>query len=393
MLDPQQRLLLQSSWECLENAGYNPNSYPGAIGIFAGASMNTYLINNCYPNRGQLDSNDQLQPFTLDSMGGFQTMVANDKDYLTTRISYKLNLRGPSVNIQTACSTGLVVVHLACQSLINGESDMALAGAASINSPQKIGYLYQEGLILSGDGHCRAFDAQAQGTIFGSGVGVVLLKRLSDALADNDQIYAVIKGSAINNDGGTKLGFTAPGGEGQISVAAEALAFAGVDANTISFIEAHGTGTTLGDPIEVDALAKAYSAANQGECALGSVKTNIGHMQIASGIVGLIKATLALKHQIIPPTLHFQNPNPQIDFSKTPFYINTEAIPWQNKQQNGQELPRRAGVNSLGIGGVNAHIILEEAPAVIPQQNQTKPPIHLLTISARNPTGFKRFSQ
>ena len=389
LLDPQQRLFLQSSWECLENAGYNPNSYQGAIGIFAGASMNTYLINNCYPNRGQLDSNDELQPFTLDSMGGFQTMVANDKDYLTTRISYKLNLRGPSINIQTACSTGLVVVHLACQSLINGESDMALAGAASINSPQKIGYLYQEGLILSNDGHCRAFDSQAQGTIFGSGVGVVLLKRLPDALADNDQIYAVIKGSAINNDGGTKLGFTAPGGEGQISVAAEALAFAGVDANTISFIEAHGTGTTLGDPIEVDALAKAYGAANQGECALGSVKTNIGHMQIASGIVGLIKATLALKHQIIPPTLHFQNPNPQIDFSKTPFYINTEAIPWKTKQQNGQELPRRAGVNSLGIGGVNAHIILEEAPTIIPQQNQTKRPINLLTISARTPQALK----
>jgi microcystin synthetase protein McyG len=383
LLDPQQRLLLQSSWECLENAGYNSFSYQGAIGIFAGASMNTYLMNNCYPNRGQLDTNDELQPFTLDSMGGFQTMVANDKDYLTTRISYKLNLRGPSVNVQTACSTGLVVVHLACQSLITGESDMALAGAVSINSPQKVGYLYQEGLIVSPDGHCRAFDAQAKGTIFGSGVGVVLLKRLPDALADNDQIYAVIKGSAINNDGGTKLGFTAPGGEGQISVAAEALAFAGVDANTISFVEAHGTGTTLGDPIEVDALAKAYSSTNQGECALGSVKTNIGHTQIASGIVGLIKAALALKHQIIPPTLHFQNPNAQIDFSKTPFYINTEAIPWKSKQQNGQELPRRAGVNSLGIGGVNAHVILEEAPVIIPQQNQHKRPHYLLTLSAR----------
>ncbi|MFM7717516.1 MAG: beta-ketoacyl synthase N-terminal-like domain-containing protein, partial [Microcystis sp.] len=194
LLDPQQRLLLECSWECLENAGYNPNTYQGSIGIFAGASMNTYLINNCYPNRGKLDSNDELQPFTLDSMGGFQTMVANDKDYLTTRISYKLNLHGPSVNVQTACSTGLVVVHLACQSLISGESDMALAGAASINSPQKIGYLYQEGLIMSPDGHCRAFDAEAKGTIFGSGVGVIMLKRLSDALADHDHIYAVIKG-------------------------------------------------------------------------------------------------------------------------------------------------------------------------------------------------------
>lgn len=384
LLDPQQRLLLQSSWECLENAGYNPISYKGAIGMFAGASMNTYMINNCYPNRGQLDSNDELQPFTLDSMGGFQTMVANDKDYLTMRISYKLNLRGPSVNVQTACSTGLVVVHLACQSLLNGESDMALAGAASINSPQKIGYLYQEGLIVSPDGHCRAFDAQANGTIFGSGVGVVLLKRLTDALADNDRIYAVIKGSAINNDGGTKLGFAAPGGEGQTSVAAEALVFAGVEADTIGFVEAHGTGTKLGDPIEIDALARAYSAAHQGECALGSVKTNIGHTQIASGIVGLIKAALALKHQIIPPTLHFNTPNPQIDFSKTPFYVNTAAIPWTAKQQDGKELPRRAGVNSLGIGGVNAHVVLEEAPAINLQQNDIKRPHHLLTLSARS---------
>nr|AGZ05274.1 McyG [Nostoc sp. 152] len=383
LLDPQQRLLLQSSWECLEDSGYNPNLYEGAIAMFAGASMNTYFINNCYPNRGQLDSTDELQPFTLDSLGGFQTMVANDKDYLTMRISYKLNLRGPSVNVQTACSTGLAVVHLACQSLLSGESDMALAGAASVNSPQKIGYLYQEGSIISPDGHCRAFDAQANGTIFGSGVGVVLLKRLKDALADNDHIYAVIKGSAINNDGGTKLGFAAPGGEGQTSVAAEALAFAGVEADTIGFVEAHGTGTRLGDPIEVDALARAYGAAQQGECALGSVKTNIGHIQIASGIVGLIKAALALKHQIIPPTLHFNTPNPQIDFSKTPFYVNSEAIPWTLKQRDGKELPRRAGVNSLGIGGVNVHVVLEESPVIIPQQNNIERPHHLLTLSAR----------
>ncbi|MDB9401366.1 type I polyketide synthase [Microcystis aeruginosa CS-567/02-A1] len=383
LLDPQQRLLLQSSWECLENAGYNSNSYQGAIAMFAGASMNTYFINNCYPHRGQLDSTDELQPFTLDSMGGFQTMVANDKDYLTMRISYKLNLRGPSVNVQTACSTGLAVVHLACQSLLSGESDMALAGAASVHSPQKIGYLYQEGAIISPDGHCRAFDAQANGTIFGSGIGVVLLKRLKDALVDNDHIYAVIKGSALNNDGGTKLGFAAPGGEGQTSVAMEALAFAGVEADTIGFVEAHGTGTKLGDPIEVDALAKAYSAAQPGDCALGSVKTNIGHIQIASGIVGLIKTALALKHQIIPPTLHFNTPNPQIDFSQTPFYVNTEAIPWTAKQREGKELPRRAGVNSLGIGGVNVHVVLEEAPAIIPQPNAIQRPHHLLKLSAR----------
>ncbi|MBD2776532.1 SDR family oxidoreductase [Iningainema sp. BLCCT55] len=393
LMDPQQRLLLQCSWECLENAGYNPNSYEGAIGMFAGASMNTYFINNYYPNRGQLDANDELQPFTLDSMGGFQSMVANDKDYLTTRISYKLNLRGPSVNVQTACSTGLVVVHLACQSLLSGESDMALAGAASVNTPQKIGYLYQDGSLVSPDGHCRAFDAQAEGTIFGSGIGVVLLKRLKDALADNDNIYAVIKGSAINNDGGTKLGFTAPGGEGQISAAAEALAFAGVEADTIGFVEAHGTGTKLGDPIEIDALASAYRAAYQGECALGSVKTNIGHMQIASGIVGLIKAALALKHQIIPPTLHFNTPNPQIDFSKTPFYVNVQAIPWTAKQRDGIELPRRAGVNSLGIGGVNAHVVLEEAPAIIPQRNDIQRPHHLLTLSAKTEQALIELAQ
>ena len=242
---------------------------------------------------------------------------------------------------------------------------------------------------MSPDGHCRAFDAEAKGTIFGSGVGVILLKRLSDALADHDHIYAVIKGSAINNDGGQKLGFTAPGGEGQIAAATEALAFAGVDANTISFVEAHGTGTPLGDPIEVDALAKVYQGANEGECALGSVKTNIGHMQIASGIAGLIKATLALKYRVIPPTLHFQNPNPQINFSQTPFYINNEAISWTTKQDKDEKLPRRAGVNSLGIGGVNAHVILEEAPPIIPQDNQSKRPYHLLTLSARTEPALK----
>ncbi|MEA5560868.1 SDR family NAD(P)-dependent oxidoreductase [Planktothrix agardhii] len=385
LIDPQQRLLLECAWESLEDAGYDPLNYNGAIGIYAGAAMNTYIFNNLYPNRHQFDPNETLQTLTLDSMGGFQLMVANDKDYLTTRISYKLNLTGPSVNLQTACSTSLVAVHVACKSLLNGECDLALAGGVSVRVPEKQGYLYQEGMIVSNDGHCRAFDAEAKGTIFGSGVGLVVLKRLEEAIADRDQIYAVIKGSAMANDGATKVGYLAPNGEGQARVVAEAMAIANITADTINYIEAHGTGTILGDPIEIGGLSQAFEMTTDHKnfCAIGSVKTNIGHLQIASGIVGFIKTVLALNYQQLPPSLYFRNPNPKINFKNSPFYVNTNLKDWVRT-----DTPRRAGVNSLGVGGTNVHVILEEAPEPL-RVDQIKPSHFLLTLSAKTETALK----
>jgi acyl transferase domain-containing protein/acyl-CoA synthetase (AMP-forming)/AMP-acid ligase II/NADPH-dependent curcumin reductase CurA/acyl carrier protein len=383
LLDPQQRLLLECAWESLEDAGYNPLNYTGAIGIYAGAVMNTYLLNNIYPNRHKIDPSDNLQVVTLDSIGGFQLMVANDKDYLTTRVSYKLNLTGPSVNVQTACSTSLVAIHMACQSLMNGECDLVLAGGVSVQVPQKIGYLYQEGTIVSADGHCRAFDEQARGTIFGSGVGMVVLKPLAKAIADRDRIYAVIKGSAINNDGGTKVGYLAPNGDGQAKVALEAMAMAGVEADTIGYVETHGTGTVLGDPIEIGGLSQAFRAdtPKKGFCAIGSVKTNVGHLQIASGVAGFIKTVLSLYHQKLPASLHFSKPNPQIDLANTPFYVNTALQDWHLANH-----PRRAGVNSLGVGGTNAYVILEEAESRRQEAGELSihSPLNILTISAKN---------
>ncbi len=385
LLDPQQRLFLECAWSSLEDAGYDCLTYEGDISLYGGAASNTYLLNNLYPNRHLVDEQDSMAIINLSSMGGFQVTTANDKDYLTTRTSYKLNLTGSSVNVQTACSTSLVTVHLACQSLINLECDLALAGGVSVHSPQKMGYLYQEGMILSPDGHCRAFDAEAAGTIFGSGAGMVVLKLLERAIADGDRIYGVIKGSAVNNDGGTKVGYLAPNVDGQTRVIAEALAFANIPPQSVSYIEAHGTGTKLGDPIEITALTQAYQndRQNTGYCAVGSVKTNVGHLQMASGIVGLIKTTLCLYHQEIAPSLHFKQPNPQIDFPNSPFYINTQLQPWESTNY-----PRRAGVNSLGIGGTNAHVILEEfvtKKAVDEQQL----PAYLLTLSAKTPAALQ----
>ena len=396
LLDPQQRLFLECAWEAMEVAGYDPQTYPGSCGIYAGASMNTYLLNQVYPNRSLLDSNDNLKVTTLDSLGGFQLMVANDKDYLPTRTSYKLNLKGPSINVQTACSTTLVTVHLACQSLLNGECDMVLSGGSSVQIPQKAGHLFQDGMIVSPDGHCRAFDARAQGTVFGSGVGVVVLKRLADAMVDGDHIYAVIKGTAVNNDGLMKVGYMAPSSEGQAAVASEALAMSGIPASTIQYVEAHGTGTEMGDPIEISGLTQAFRASTDKKefCAIGSVKTNVGHLQIASGVVGLMKTVLALYHKQIPPSLHFENPNPQIDFANSPFYVNTKLRDFQN---NG--IPCRAGVNSLGIGGTNAHVILEEAPEIEQTSEVLKTsevftrPKHLLTLSAKSEAALQDLVQ
>ncbi|PSB34990.1 type I polyketide synthase [Chlorogloea sp. CCALA 695] len=384
LIDPQQRLLLECAWESLEDSGCNPLTYKGAIGIYAGAVMNTYLLNNVYPSRHNLDSQDNLQAVTLDSMGGFQMMVANDKDYLTTRVSYKLNLTGPSVNVQTACSTSLVAIHMACQSLLNGECDMSLAGGVSVAVPQRSGYLYQEGTIVSPDGHCRAFDAKAKGTIFGNGVGIVVLKKLQNAIADSDRIYAVIKGTAINNDGSAKVGYLAPNGDGQAKVASQAMAQAGVKAQSIGYVEMHGTGTVLGDPIEVGGLTQAFreNTQNKGFCAIGSVKTNVGHLQIASGVAGFIKTVLTLHHQKIPPSLHFQTPSPQIDFANSPFYVNTSLQDWEAS-------PRFAGVNSLGVGGTNAHVILTENVQTTTYSLKSDRPIHLLTLSAKNPSALQ----
>ena len=388
LLDPQQRLFLECAWECLEDAGYDPFNYQGDISLYGGAATNTYLLNNIYPNRHTIDDRDRLGVINLSSMGGFQVTTANDKDYLTTRTSYKLNLTGSSVNVQTACSTSLVTVHLACQSLINSECDIALAGGVSVHSPQKMGYLHQEGMILSADGHCRAFDRDASGTIFGSGAGMVVLKLLDKAIEDGDRIYGVIKGSAVNNDGGTKVGYFAPNVDGQTRVVAEALAVADLPPESINYIEAHGTGTKLGDPIEITALTQAYHQDKKqtSYCAVGSVKTNVGHLQMASGIVGLIKATLCLYHQKIVPSLHYTQPNPQIDLEHSPFYINTQLQEW-----TADSYPRRAGVNSLGIGGTNAHVILEEFVAEEIKRSQL--PAYLLTLSAKTDAALQELKQ
>ena len=388
IIDPQQRLFLECAWEALEDAGYDAHTYKGAIGMYAGAGMNTYFMHNVFPNRDRFNAEDGPQVMTLDSMGGFQIQIANDKDYLPTRVSYKLNLKGPSLNIQTACSTSLVAIHTAYQSVVNGECDMALAGGVSVNVPQKAGHLYEDGMIVSPDGHCRAFDAKAQGTIFGNGSGIVLLKRLNRAIADGDHIYCAIKGSAINNDGAMKVGYSATSQEGQATSLAESIALAGINADTITYFETHGTGTSMGDPIEVAAMSEAFHSTTSklGFCAIGSVKTNVGHLQIASGVAGFIKTALALKNKKIPPSLHFDQPNPLIDFANSPFYVNTELQDWKT-----DGIPRRAGVKSLGIGGTNACLILEEPPIQVKtglgeeskNEDYRERSLHLLTLSAK----------
>jgi microcystin synthetase protein McyG len=346
IMDPQQRIMLELAQETLERAGY-AGDHRGAIGVFTGAGglMSSYL---CSP-----------QHFYSRLVGptGSMHCVGNDKDYLSTRISYKLDLRGPSLTVQTACSTSLVAVHLACQSLLAGDCDMALAGGVTIRVPHRMGYLHSSQALLSPDGHCRAFDADAKGTVFGSGAGLVLLKPLPQAIADGDHIHAVIRGSAVTNDGAAKLSYWATNAEGQAAACAAALAVAEVDPRTIGYLEAHGTATTMGDPVEIFGLNKAFRRGTQDRqfCAIGSVKTNIGHLEAAAGVASLIKAVLALEHRTLPPSLHFRRANPAIDFAATPFFVNTQCREWE--QDHG---PRRAAVNSLGIGGTNAHVILEE---------------------------------
>ena len=371
-MDPQHRIFLECAWEALEYAGYDAEKYKGSIGIYAGVAVNTYLVNNLLSNHNLVESIDDLP-----------TAIGSDKDFLTTRVSYKLNLKGPAVVVQTACSTSLVAVHLACQSLLSGECDIALGGGVSIKVPQKRGYFYQEGGIGSPDGHCKAFDANAQGTVGGNGVGIVVLKRLSDALAAGDYIYAVIKGSAINNDGSLKVGYTAPGVEGQAEVITKALAMAEVLPETVRYIEAHGTGTSLGDSVEIAALTQAFRASTnkKGFCAIGSVKTNIGHLNTAAGVTSLIKTALLLKHRELPPSLHFTEPNPKIDFANSSFFVNNTLSEW-----GVSKYPRRAGVSSFGIGGTNAHVVLEEAPVKEPAAPSR--PWQLLLVSAKTSTAL-----
>jgi phthiocerol/phenolphthiocerol synthesis type-I polyketide synthase E len=371
LLDPQHRLFLEIAQEALENAGYYSDAQQRSISVYAGAGMNTYLLNNLVDrfNAGS----------TVDR---YRLMLANDKDFLATRVSYRLDLRGPSVNVSTACSTSLVAVHLAGLSLLGGESDVALAGGVHVKVPQVEGYLFQKGMIFSPDGRCRAFDAEAQGTVLGDGAGVVVLRRLADAVRDGDWIHAVIKGTAINNDGGVKTSYTAPSVAGQAAVIAEAQALAGCDSDTVSFVECHGTGTELGDAVEIAALKQVFSLEATTRCAIGSVKTNIGHLDAASGIAGLIKAVLMLEHRRLVPTLHFKAPHAELDLGRSPFYVNTAAIDWP-----ARATPRRAGVSSFGIGGTNAHAIVEEPPAPVPA-TASRDPV-LVVLSARSATAIE----
>ncbi|SFO07874.1 Acyl transferase domain-containing protein [Roseovarius lutimaris] len=369
ILDPQHRRFLETAWEALEDAGHPPENFDDNIGVFAGCGMGSYFYFNLCSN-----------PDLVNDVGMFLLRhTGNDKDFLTTRLSHILDLKGPSLSIQTACSTSLVAVHYAAQSLLNGECDMALAGGVTIELPQKRGYLYKDGEILSPDGQCHAFDHRAQGTVFGSGAGVVVLRRLADALADGDHIWGVIKGTAVNNDGAAKAGYLAPSVDGQAIAVAEAQAIAGVSAETVDYVECHGTGTYLGDPIEVAALTQAFRETTEAVdfCRIGSVKTNIGHLDTAAGVASLIKATLALYHKEMPPSLGYEAANPAIGFDGSPFTVNDRPTPWPRRTH-----PRRAGVNSLGVGGTNAHAVLQEPP----ERAASEPgdwPFQLFTLSAR----------
>jgi acyl transferase domain-containing protein/acyl carrier protein len=372
IMDPQQRLFVECAWEALEDAGHAGDASGSRTGVFSGAGgvMSTYLLSDTH-------FNPQLTGPTAS-----MEHVGNDKDYLSTRASYKFNLCGPSLTVQTACSTSLVAVHLACRSLLDGDCDMALAGGTTVRVPQRAGYLYREGHVFSPDGRCRPFDAEAGGTVFSSGVGVVLLKPLRTALADGDAIHAVIRGTAINNDGSRKSSYWAPSPDGQAEVMEQALAAARIDPGTIGYVEAHGTGTKVGDPMEIAALRKAFGNSEQGSCAIGSVKSNIGHPESAAGIAGLIKAVLSLKHKELYPTLNFSRPNPRIDPEESSIYVNTQRRPWAESPY-----PRRAAVNSLGIGGTNAFVVLEEAAATLPRPEPAAPDRshHVLALSAKTP--------
>lgn len=368
LMDPQQRVFLEICWECLERAGYVPDAAQGPVGVYAGMYNATYAQRHL-----------STRPDLVEALGDFQAMLANEKDYITTRVAHRLNLTGPAVSVHTACSTSLVAVAQAFHALRSGQCYMALAGGASVTCPPRSGYLYNEGSMLSPDGRTRSFDAKAQGTVFSDGAAVVLLKRLADAQADGDTIYAVLRSASVNNDGGAKASFTAPSVDGQAAVIRAALKAAGVNARSISYVEAHGTATPMGDPVEVEALATAFGEHTdaRGFCTLGSLKSNTGHMVTAAGAAGLIKTALALHHGQIPPTAHFSAPNPAIEFTRTPFRVTADLTPWPRGAH-----PRRAGVSSFGVGGTNAHVIVEEAPVQPPSPSEAG--VHILPLSARS---------
>ena len=375
--DPQHRLFLQTAFHAIEDAGYDPAEIEGSVGVYATSTTSGYLLHNIMSNH---DPNVVMgQGITFDMVN---LSMQNDKDYLATKVAYALNLRGPALSVQTACSSALVAVHLACQSILNGECELALAGGASLRIPHHVGYWYAPGSMVSPTGHCRPFDARSDGTIFGSGVGVVVLKALQDAVDDGDRIHAVIRGSALNNDGSTKMTYAAPTAAGQADVIAEAHAIAEVDSSEISYVETHGTGTPLGDPIEIEGLRQAFEVSEQGRsgpCFLGSVKSNIGHLESASGIASLIKAILCLKHRAIPATLHYTSPNPELYLDRGPFKVRSEYGPWE------WDGVLRAGVSSFGVGGTNAHVVLEEAPAVPAATSSAPVPgVQVLLMSARS---------
>lgn len=377
LMDPQQRIFMELCWECLERGGHAPDSAQTTVGVFAGMYNATYFQRHV-----------QTRPDLIEKLGEFQVMLANEKDYIATRVANRLNLTGPAVSVHTACSTSLVAITQAFNSLRAGQCDMALAGGASVTCPPRSGYLYQEGAMLSPDGRTRSFDAQAQGTVFSDGASVVLLKRLGDALADGDTVYAVIRGVAVNNDGRDKASFTAPSIDGQAAVVAGALDAAGVDPRSISYVEAHGTATPLGDPVEVEALTRAFHRKTKdlGFCRIGSLKSNVGHMVIAAGAGSVIKTALSLSTEQLPPSIHYNSPNPKIDFASSPFIVNDQLTPWPRSPQ-----PRRAGVSGFGVGGTNAHVVMEEAPVAVASPAAEGP--QLLLLSARTETALQTMAQ
>ena len=373
LMDPQHRIFLECAWEALEDAGYAPRHAKGRIGVYASASLSTYLLFNLATN-ADIHPHDEI----------FQVMLGTDKDFLATRAAYKLNLTGPCMTVQTGCSSSLVAISLAVQSLLTYQCDAALAGGVSIGVPQRTGYFHQPGGISSPDGTCRPFSDRAAGTVFGEGVGIVMLKRMEDALADRDHIYAVVRSVATNNDGSQKIGFTAPGVDGQVDVVRRALALAGLASTAIGYIEAHGTATTLGDLVEASALKQAFGTLERRAfCALGSIKSNLGHLDAAAGVAGFMKTVLMLHHRKLVPSLHFDAPNAQIDFDSGPFYVNTKLRHWKSIST-----PRRAGVSSFGIGGTNAHAVLEEAPIFV-EPSET-PRWCVLNLSADSPLSLER---
>jgi phthiocerol/phenolphthiocerol synthesis type-I polyketide synthase E len=371
MLDPQHRLFLQCAGHAFEDAGCDPAQFDGSIGVYGTSSPSGYLLHNLLSHHGQNAAMAQGLNFEQ-----FNLFLQNDKDFLATRVSHQFDLRGPSITVQTACSSSLVAVHLACQSLLSGECDMALAGGVSLSIPHHVGYWTSPGSMVSAVGHCRPFDVRADGTVFGSGVAIVALKPLQAAIDAGDRIHAVIRGSAINNDGSMKMGYAAPNPTAQADVIAEAHAVSGIDASTVSYVETHGTGTPLGDPIEVQGLRNAFGVSQTtraAPCVLGSVKSNIGHLEVAAGVVGLIKTILCLKNKAIPATLHFTSPNPELRLTETPFTVQSAYGPWE------WDGVRRAGVSSFGVGGTNAHVVLEEAPAVPARTEPARPQVLLLS--------------